>query len=183
MLSNTEYYPQFFTATILEWKPLLTEDKYKDIIVESLKFLYDNKRAVIYGFCIMPNHIHLIWHIAEGHKRENVQRDFLKYTAQMIKADVERNDPSLLESFRVNAKDREYQIWERNPLSIDIYSIKVMEQKLKYIHENPLQEKWDLCKWPEEYKYSSAYFYHTGKDEWGFLRHYLDSTFTFFVPR
>jgi hypothetical protein len=25
-----EYWPQFFTATILEWKPLLKPDKYKD---------------------------------------------------------------------------------------------------------------------------------------------------------
>lgn len=98
MLSNTEYHPQFFTATILEWKPLLKEGRYKDIIIESLKFLYNNKRAVIYGFCIMPNHIHLIWHIAEGHKRENVQRDFLKYTAQMIKADVEKNTLHFLNS-------------------------------------------------------------------------------------
>jgi len=92
----------------------------------------------------------------------------------MIKADVEKTNPLLLEDLKVNANDRKYQVWERNPLSIDIYSIKAMEQKLKYIHENPLQEKWCLCKLPEEYKYSSASFYHTGKDEWGFLRHYLD---------
>lgn len=89
---------------------------------------------MIYGFVIMPNHIHLVWHIAEGHKRENVQRDFLKYTAQMIKADVEKTNPSLLEQFRVNAKDRKYQIWERNPLSIDIYSIKVKKLWLDVKH-------------------------------------------------
>jgi len=74
----TEYYPQFFTATILEWKPLLQEDKYKGIILDSLHFLVENKRIALYGFVLMPNHMHLIWHIAEGHKRENVQRDFLK---------------------------------------------------------------------------------------------------------
>jgi hypothetical protein len=39
----TTYYPQFFTATILDWKPLLKEDKYKDTIVSSLKFLVDQK--------------------------------------------------------------------------------------------------------------------------------------------
>ena len=30
-----EYWPQFFTAAILEWKPLLQQDKYKDEIVKS----------------------------------------------------------------------------------------------------------------------------------------------------
>ena len=36
--SNYDYYPQFFTATILEWKHLLKADIYKDIIIESLPF-------------------------------------------------------------------------------------------------------------------------------------------------
>jgi putative transposase len=172
MLGKTEYWPQFFTATILEWKPLLENNKYKDLIIDSLKFLYQNKRAVTYGFCIMSNHIHLIWHVAEGHKREDVQRDFLKYTAQRIKADLEKSNPAFLKEFKVDAKDRAYQIWERNPLSIDIYTEKVMVQKLTYIHENPVKSR--KCRWPEEYPYSSAYFYYTAKDRWGFLRHYLD---------
>jgi len=33
-----EEHPQFFTATILEWKKLLAKDKYKDIIIDSLMF-------------------------------------------------------------------------------------------------------------------------------------------------
>ena len=84
----TEYYPQFFTATILEWKHLLIEDKYKDIIIESLRFLVKEKRVVVYSFVLMPNHIHIIWQIQGEHKRENVQRDFLKFTAQKIKYDL-----------------------------------------------------------------------------------------------
>ena len=32
-------WPQFFTATIQEWKHLLKENKYKNVIVDSLKFL------------------------------------------------------------------------------------------------------------------------------------------------
>ena len=56
-------YPQFFTATILEWKHLLANDTYKDIIISSLKFLVNDGRVIIYGFVIMPNHIHLIWQI------------------------------------------------------------------------------------------------------------------------
>ncbi len=49
----------FFTATILEWKHLLKPDKYKELIIQSLKFLVDNGRVQLYGFVIMPNHIHL----------------------------------------------------------------------------------------------------------------------------
>ncbi len=40
------------------------------------------------------------------------------------------------------------------------------------IHNNPVQPKWKLAATPEEYKYSSALFYQTGNDEFGFLEHY-----------
>ena len=59
-------YAQFFTAIILEWKHLLKPDKYKDIIIDSLRFLAKNKRVVVYGFVIMPNHIHLIRQEKDG---------------------------------------------------------------------------------------------------------------------
>ncbi len=97
--------------------------------------------------------MHIIWQIAEGYKRENVQRDFLKYTAQKIKQDLLLTNKDMLEAFRVTAKDRMYQIWERNPLSIDIYSEKVLLQKLHYIHNNPLQERWQLSRMAKAYKY------------------------------
>ena len=154
---------------------MLTNDKYKDIIVESLRFLVKEKRVVVYSFVIMPNHIHIIWQVQGGHKRENLQRDFLKFTSQKIKYDLKDNNHELLKRFEVNATDRHYQLWERNPLSIDIYSRKVFMEKLNYIHRNPVHEKWNLCKYPKDYKYSTAQFYQTGKDNWGFLTHIADN--------
>jgi putative transposase len=168
----TEYHPQFFTATILEWKQLLKEDKYKDIIINSFRFLVTYNRVRIYSFVIMPNHLHLIWQIQPGHKRQNVQRDFLKFTAQQIRFDMQINHIEWLKEFAVNAKDRKYQFWERNPLSIDLYSEAVFRQKMDYVHNNPAQEKWQLCMLPGEYYYSSALFYQTGIDNWGFLSHW-----------
>jgi hypothetical protein len=75
-------YPQFFTATCLEWKALLKPDKYKDHIVESMRFLAEDKRAIIFGFAITINHVHAIWQMRAGIQRSHLQRDFLKYTAQ-----------------------------------------------------------------------------------------------------
>ena len=98
----------------------------------------------------------------------------MKYTAQRIKADLAVRHPAVLERFKVNAKDRTYQFWERNPLSVDLYNRQTFLQKLQYLHRNPVQERWNLSELPEGYKYSSARFYQTGSDEWGFLTHYLD---------
>jgi putative transposase len=169
----TAYHPQFFTATNLEWKPLLKETKYIDIIINSLRFLVTNNRVKIYSFVVMPNHLHLIWQVQPGHERKNVQQDFLKFTAQKIRFDMQLNHIEWLKEFEVNAKDRKYQFWERNPLSVDLYSEPVFLQKMDYIHNNLKQEKWNLCASPEEYHYSSALFYHTGIDNWGFLSHWL----------
>lgn len=164
----------FFTATILEWKHLLKPDKYKQIVINSLRYLVEQKRVKAYAFVIMPNHLHLLWKMEEPHKREDVQRDFLKYTAQQIKYDLVKHHPLVLERFRVDAKDRHYQLWERNPLSIYCYSVAVTEQKLDYIHHNPVQERWQLTSLPEDYLFSSARFYFKNKDDFGFLTHYLE---------
>lgn len=163
-------YPGFFTATNLEWKRLLVSDKYKNIIVNSLCFLVRDNRIILNAFVIMPNHIHLTWQMKAGKKVNEVQRDFLKFTAQRIKADLSKNHPQVLAGFKVDATDREYQFWERNPLSIELRTEAIYEQKLDYIHWNPV--KAGLCKLPEDYKYSSAKFYETGIDDFGFITHY-----------
>lgn len=163
-------YPQFFTATNLEWKKLLKPDKYKNIILESLRFLVENKRIRLYAFVIMDNHLHLIWQMLAGINTEAVQRDFLKFTAQQIKKDLTKNHPAVLVHFKVNAKDRTYQFWERNALSVELRTDKVFRQKLDYIHWNPVRA--GICATPEDYKYSTAKFYETGIDDWGFITHY-----------
>lgn len=165
-------HPQFFTATILQWKQLLKPDKYKDIVMSSLKFLVLHQRIYLYAFVIMPNHLHVIWQMGENIRQSDVQRDFLKYTAQQIKFDLQQNHPAVLEKFRVLVKDRAYQIWEYRPLSVSLWSRKVFEQKLNYIHFNPVQEKWKLAEQPEEYYYSSARYYLLNLDDWGFITHY-----------
>ncbi|MEO7312707.1 MAG: hypothetical protein ABIX01_20140 [Chitinophagaceae bacterium] len=73
----------------------------------------------------------------------------------------------MLEHFYMGAKDRLFQIWERNPLGIEIKSDKVFNQKLDYIHQNPV--KAGLCLFPEEYLYSSASLYVGNNSAWGWL--------------
>ncbi len=171
-LINFEHHPQFFTATILEWKSLLKDDSYKDIIIDSLRFLKNEGSIVVYAFVIMPNHIHLIWQIQDGFKQDKIQMRFLRFTAQQFKFRLVDTTDSRLNNYFVNAKDREYQFWERNALSIDLWTPEVFMQKVDYIHSNPLQQKWRLADLPENYKYSSARFYETGMDEFDLVTHY-----------
>ncbi|HEY5370159.1 MAG TPA: transposase [Hanamia sp.] len=164
--------PQFFDTTILEWKMLLKPEKYKDIIISSLQFLVESNRVKVNAFVVMDNHIHLIWKMMAGIKPENVQKDFMKFTAQKIKQDLVRNHPAVLTHFKVNAKDREYQFWERNALSVELNTLEILKQKLEYIHYNPVHA--GICVLAEEYKYSTARFYETGTNDWSFVTHYTE---------
>ena len=76
----------------------------------------------------------------------------------------------MLSELIVNAKDRRRQIWERNSLSVPLWTQDVLVQKLSYIHDNPVRA--GLCRYPEEYKYSSAKFYICNEKDWDFLVHY-----------
>ena len=169
-ITYAKEHPEFLTVTCLEWRQILTEDRFKDIIMESLGFLCKAKRVCVYGFVVMSNHFHLIWQIMGDNKRDAVQRDFLKYTGQQILKNLRNEQSALLNELLVNAKDRKHQVWERNSLGVPLWSQEVFLQKLEYIHLNPVRA--GLCNHPEDYKYSSARFYEKNEKDWDFLIHH-----------
>lgn len=57
----SENWPQFYTATIQGWKHLFKEEKYKEVVINSLKYLVENKKLKVNAFVIMDNHVHFIW--------------------------------------------------------------------------------------------------------------------------
>jgi hypothetical protein len=71
-------------------------------------------------------------------------------------------------------KDRTFQIWKRNSMSIDLIHEWFFKQKFEYLHNNPCQPHWQLATLSEDYKYSSASFYDTGEDRFGFLTHHSE---------
>jgi putative transposase len=161
----------FYTVAIIDWKPLLKDDGLKDIIVDSLNYLSGKNFINVYAFVIMPNHIHLIWKMLNMNGKEMPNASFMKYTSHKFLEKLKKMDSSILLSYKIKHSTREHQFWQRNALSIELYSQKVFEQKLEYIHNNPIAEKSSLVNEPFQYKYSSAKFYETETDEFGFLKH------------
>jgi putative transposase len=160
----------FITITCLEWKHILADDRFKDVITGSMDYLVKSDRVSIYAFCIMSNHLHMIWQLRGDHNRADVQRDFLKYTGQRILKVLQQEKASLLNELEVNTSDRKYQVWERNALSIPLYSDSFFHQKFQYIHNDPVTA--GFCTHAEEYRYSSAAFYLRNDKGYGFLSHY-----------
>ncbi|CAN5216564.1 hypothetical protein BH09BAC2_BH09BAC2_09890 [soil metagenome] len=166
-LQFTVHPTQYFTATIYQWQPVLTKSSYKDIIIESLQYLVQNKRIELNAFVIMNNHI--IWQALPGFSPSQIQASFMKYTAQQIKRLLINDESDTLETFKVNKYDREYQIWKREPLSIDLLNEPMFRQKFQYIHFNPVRA--GLCAVPEDYFYSYARFYYDRTNDFGMLNY------------
>ena len=82
------HHPVFFTATIRDWKMLLKPDKYKNIVLSQLKQLVDQDSIILYAYCIMNNHIHLIWQVKNRDKPSEIQKRFLEGTSKKIKEDL-----------------------------------------------------------------------------------------------
>lgn len=96
---NQQYaqeWPQFFTATIQEWKHLLKEGKYKNIIVDALRFLVNEEKVTINGFVIMSNHLHIIWQSKGNNSIQKIQNSFMhgmlriKHTSKEFKKNTRR---------------------------------------------------------------------------------------------
>jgi REP element-mobilizing transposase RayT len=112
-----------FTATCLNWQNLILQDDRKDIIMDSLKFLVNDKRIWLYGFVLMPNHIHLMWWKQDAWVDKSTQQMFLKYTAQQIKFSlIDKNQLDKLETYRSTQRDRAYHFWERRPFQATMYN-------------------------------------------------------------
>ena len=164
------YYPVFFTATIRHWKKLLKPDKYKEIILEQLREQIKKNQLIVYAYCVMDNHIHIIWQVKGDIDQSEVQKQFLEGCSKHIKKDLEIHHPNVLVLFKSSQKDRSHHFWKRNARSVELYDDVIFQQKLDYIHFNPV--KAGLCSLPEEYIYSSARYYQEDNFSDGVLTHF-----------
>jgi putative transposase len=164
----------FYTATILDWKHLLQSEKFKLIILDSLIHLIEKEKMKVYGFVIMPNHIHLIWENINVNGKEMLYASFMKFTGHRFLEELRKTDTTLLAQFKVERNSRNHQFWQRSALPIRLYNRKILEQKLDYIHLNPMQEHWNLVADPNDYPYSSCSFYGLEDKRFNWLTHYID---------
>ncbi|WP_225587103.1 transposase [Algoriphagus sp. Y33] len=144
---------------------------FKEIILSSLMYLVDQKYLKVYGFVIMPNHVHLILENIKMNGKELAHASFLKFTSHHFLKKLREESPGLLDKFKVGLTNKSHEFWQRDSLAVELYSPSVVYQKLDYIHNNPCQKKWMLALDPISYPYSSFNFYESNYDSFGFLTH------------
>ena len=171
LLLNEVY---FWTDTIKEWNRLMEKDLYKNIIIDCWCNLVSRHKIRIYGFVIMPNHLHLIWEMLEKNGKEMPYASFNKFTSHQFLENLRETHNHALVGFKEYEDERKHRFWQRDPLAVEMDSKNKVSQKLDYIHLNPLQEHWNLANKPEDYTWSSAKFYETGIDDFKIITDYRE---------
>lgn len=150
----------FLSYAVVGWVDALSRPVYKDVVVQSLAFCQKEKGLQLFAWCIMSNHVHLIAKAAPGGKLQDIMRDHKKFTAKKIVEAIEQNaQESRSEWMLPLLKDKEGAIrfWQHDLHPIWLRSPAVIEQKLEYIHMNPV--KAGLVTEAHHYIYSSATAY------------------------
>jgi REP element-mobilizing transposase RayT len=157
--------PYFCTCTIMGWLAVFNAPPYFQIIIDSLNYCRQHKGILLNGYVIMPNHLHLILLPLQGIDLSGVMRDFKRYTSRAITKQLQADKHvSFLRFFERAAAaaggKSDYKVWREEFHPEELHTRKWFEQKLRYIHENPVRKGFvdEAAHW----RYSSARNYEHG---------------------
>ena len=168
----------FCTFTNYKWLNLFDITSFYDGIYDWFDIL-KNKGIVLSGYVIMPNHLHSIIHLRENSPTidkiiGNAKR-FMAYDIVERLEKINRTDILKIMQKGVSAKDKlsnhQHKVFQPSFDAIACYNYPFLQEKLNYIHMNPV--KAGLIKLPEDYIHSSARYYFTGEQGIYPVTHFL----------
>jgi len=161
--SETNTY--FITISTHLWVPILFNETVFQIIVDSLKYGQAHKELRLHSYVIMPNHLHAIISHDEYNQIPHIVRDFKRHTSQAIKnylSDLGKFSQLFWIKLFHNKERGQNRIWQEGYHPVGIKSQTFFDEKLAYIHHNPVKK--GFVEKPEDWKYSSARNYLLGDD-------------------
>ncbi|CAN5472123.1 transposase [soil metagenome] len=157
--------PHFLTHTIVDWIDVFTRRELADVIVNSLNYCIMNKGLEVYVWCLMSSHLHMIAGTAE--KSENdlsgIMRDFKKFTSKTIIETIGEINESrrewILNHFKTGWD--KYHVWQEGMRPIELFTRRFTNQKMDYIHNNPVVA--GIVREPQDYLLSSSADYYCNR--------------------
>jgi REP element-mobilizing transposase RayT len=147
----------FVTSTIVDWLPVFILPDCCEILARSLDFCRSEKGLRLYAWVIMDNHFHAVVHAEE---LSRAMADLKKFTAHRLLEQIKAGRRDWLLALLARAKaahkrGSRFQVWQEGFHPQAIYSDRTMEQKIDYVHANPVRRGWVAS--PEHWRYSSAH--------------------------
>jgi putative transposase len=152
----------FVSFATVYWVDLFIRNEYREVLLESIRYCQKEKGLEVYAWCMMTSHVHLIIGTT-GNKMEDILRDFKSHTSRTLrKAIAEHPQESRKEwllwmmehAGRQNSNNKDFQLWQQDNHPIELWDNYMKEQKLDYLHQNPVTS--GFVSSAEDYVYSSA---------------------------
>ncbi|MGB1315009.1 MAG: REP-associated tyrosine transposase, partial [Chitinophagales bacterium] len=143
---GNQFAAHFITFAVVEWVDVFTRQDYSKIVIKSLAHCQKEKGLEIFAWCLMSNHIHLIVRSTTG-DLSGTLRDFKKFTSKAIIKAINENQTESRRNWMLwifksagekNSRNQTYQFWQQNNQPKELLSNKFIDQKIDYIHNNPI---------------------------------------------
>ena len=146
----------FVSFATVYWIDIFVREIYFETVVKSLEFCRKNKGLELFAYCILPSHVHLIFR-DKNDNPANLLKEIKTFTSKALQKQISENMTGRREwrlwmFERAGKKNR--QFWQHHNKPIELWSNKVIQQKLDYIHNNPVEA--GFVTEPHHWKYSSA---------------------------
>ena len=145
------------TLNTIDRVDLFIRPFFKQIIVESLNYFIEKKGLIVYGWCLMTNHLHLIVQPQDGFEFSALISDFKAFTAKIILEDLNVDSDIrrtwIIKKIREAALFDKLEVWENSDHPVQVKEENI-DEHLKQIHNNPVRSK--IVVSPQDYLHSSA---------------------------
>jgi len=151
----------FFTTTILDFVMVFAEPSNADLMAASL---LDDLRfygAELWAFVVMGHHIHLLAVPPESMNASKLMEGVKGRAARRI---VPHLPDDLRAKLSVQKGLNKRSMWKVRFRSVPIINKRMFNQKVNYIHANPVRA--GLCERAQDFRWSSSWMYHAGKFDW-----------------
>jgi REP element-mobilizing transposase RayT len=154
--------PYFISFATVYWLDVFIRNEYKNILLDSWRYCIPRKGLEVYAWCIMTSHVHMIIGSNKGPLKDIVQ-DMKSYTSTKLKEAIQNHYGESRREWLLwmmqraglkNVNNNDFQFWQQHNKPIELFTPQVMQQKLDYIHNNPVVA--GFVDRPEAYLYSSA---------------------------
>ncbi len=159
----------FVSFATVYWIDVFVRETYYEILTGSLKYCIANKGLLLYSWCIMPSHVHLVFGSLESQPGK-LLGELKTFTSKALQKEIrdgygESRREWMLWMFREagskNSNVSRMQFWQQDSHPVELWSPAVIDQKIEYIHMNPVVA--GFIEEPHYWKYSSAIDYYGAK--------------------
>ena len=152
----------FVTLTVVYWIDVFLRNEYKNLFLDEVRHSQKGKGLEVYAWVIMTSHIHMIIGTKDMNM-ENIMRDLKGKTSKQLNKLIKNNVQESRREWMLwlmeragkrNSQNVNFQFWYQDSHPIELFDNEIMQQKLDYIHNNPVEA--GFVDSGEQWLYSSA---------------------------